>query len=132
MLLGIILWKMKIIIINNYEMHGDEILLGKNKIYKYKILIDGKTVIKTIRSEFILDNSQPITNQNTSLYFLSCDGQDSNPYKYVFHIGDRVYMDQSNGTGIFFGVKLISIFPILKKVKSVGNGPILIKLPSEF
>lgn len=96
-------------------------------IYKYIIPIHDYPVLK-LGDDTVSISTEIPSLSNTSMYFVSCDGQnssrfnytspikyynvtddtdmwkklyqdiqnDTNPHKYVFHIGDQVYMDDAH------------------------------------
>jgi hypothetical protein len=111
--------------LDDYKYVKKTIVVDKIVIYQYKIQIDEKNTRIKIGDETInIPNITPELN-NTSIYFVSCDGQfmkkvndvipiyniedddmwkklymdiqaDSNTHKYVIHLGDQVYMDAAH------------------------------------
>lgn len=111
--------------LDGYKFFKKTIVIDEIVIYQYKIQIGEKDTNIQIGDETInIPNVTPELN-NTSVYFVSCDGQfmkkineiipiyniedddmwkklymdiqaDTNTHKYVIHLGDQVYMDAAH------------------------------------
>jgi len=119
-----------VIVLSSYKLDGYKyfkktIVVDEIVIYQYKIQIGEKDTHIQIADETIkITNVTPELN-NTSVYFVSCDGQfmkqvneiipiyniedddmwkklymdiqaDTNTHKFVIHLGDQVYMDAAH------------------------------------